>query len=251
MTRRKKSRKKKRRDPLHPGRGISRKKQAALFTCFVLDQTASTAAKTAKVQHNTASLYYNRWREAIYSADDGRAPVHLEGEFEIDQRKFGGYTPKRYRSTIKRLKETLPYAEFILKYREIRERFGAKVIGIMRRHDKQVYTRIIQKEDKRTIQPLVRLVVAQGSTIYTDQWRGFADLKPDGYVHHAINHSVEFVDRHGHHANTIESFWSFAKRRLAKFNGLPKRTLPLHIKECEFRWNHRADLKKALTALVK
>lgn len=41
--------------------------------------------------------------------------------------------------------------------------------------------------------------------------------------------------------NGIESFWSFAKRRLAKFNGVPEHTIYLHLKETEFRFNHRRD----------
>ena len=45
------------------------------------------------------------------------------------------------------------------------------------------------------------------------------------------------------HVNGIDSFWSFAKRRLAQFNGLAEQTLYLHLKECEFRFNNRhADL---------
>ena len=41
------------------------------------------------------------------------------------------------------------------------------------------------------------------------------------------------------HINGIESFWSLAKRRLSKFCGVPKRTFYLHLKETEFRFNHR------------
>jgi len=37
------------------------------------------------------------------------------------------------------------------------------------------------------------------------------------------------------------SFWSFAKRRLAKFHGVPRRTFYLHLKECEFRFNLRTE----------
>ena len=39
----------------------------------------------------------------------------------------------------------------------------------------------------------------------------------------------------------IESFWSFAKRRLATFNGIPDPTLKLHLKECEWRFNNREE----------
>jgi transposase-like protein len=34
--------------------------------------------------------------------------------------------------------------------------------------------------------------------------------------------------------NDIESFWSFAKRRLAQFNELSDQTFYLHLKECEW-----------------
>ncbi len=42
--------------------------------------------------------------------------------------------------------------------------------------------------------------------------------------------------------NGMESFWSFAKRRLNKFNGY-KENFDLHLKECEWRWNHSPPLK--------
>ena len=35
--------------------------------------------------------------------------------------------------------------------------------------------------------------------------------------------------------------WSYAKRRLAKFNAVPRQTFLLHIKECEFRFHHREE----------
>ena len=42
-----------------------------------------------------------------------------------------------------------------------------------------------------------------------------------------------------YHVNGIESFWSFAKRRLAKFNGIAEHTFYLHLKETEFRFSMR------------
>ncbi len=41
--------------------------------------------------------------------------------------------------------------------------------------------------------------------------------------------------------NGIESFWSFAKKRLAKFNGLTDEKFILHLKECECRFNLRNE----------
>jgi transposase len=40
------------------------------------------------------------------------------------------------------------------------------------------------------------------------------------------------------HINGIENFWNQAKRVLRKYNGIPKESFPLFLKECEFRFNY-------------
>lgn len=78
--------------------------------------------------------------------------------------------------------------------------------------------------------------------IHSDGWRGYDGLVDLGFdkhfrVHHGAN---EFV-RGESHINGIESFWSYTKRRLTKFNGVPKKTFYLHLKETEFRFNYLHD----------
>ena len=53
----------------------------------------------------------------------------------------------------------------------------------------------------------------------------------------------EFADAadRGNHINGIESFWGYAKTRLARCRGMHPHTFLLHLKECEFRFNHRGD----------
>jgi len=54
------------------------------------------------------------------------------------------------------------------------------------------------------------------------------------------------------HINGIESFWSFAKRRLQKFNGVGRENFNLHLKESEFRFNNRdKDIYKLLLKNLK
>ena len=54
------------------------------------------------------------------------------------------------------------------------------------------------------------------------------------------------------HVNGIEAFWSYAKRRLSKFNGLTDKKFILHLKECEWRFNNRQnDLFPLLLNLYK
>jgi transposase len=50
----------------------------------------------------------------------------------------------------------------------------------------------------------------------------------------------------------VESFWSATKTRLAKRRGVHRQYFYLHLKECEFRFNHReADLYHMLLDLVR
>ncbi len=44
-----------------------------------------------------------------------------------------------------------------------------------------------------------------------------------------------------HRINGTESFWGFANTRLARFRRLKKNACHFHLKECEFRFNHRQE----------
>jgi transposase len=66
----------------------------------------------------------------------------------------------------------------------------------------------------------------------------------DGYTakHFRVHHGENEFARSNSHINGIEPFWAYAKLRLAKLKGIPAKTFPLlHLKETEFRFNHRQD----------
>ena len=91
------------------------------------------------------------------------------------------------------------------------------------------------------------------TVIYSDGWRGYDGLVDVGYdKHYRVNHRKnEFSKGNGIHINGIESFWSFTKRRLRKFNGLSKHTFDLHLKECEWRWKReKPQLKSELRQIL-
>jgi transposase-like protein len=95
--------------------------------------------------------------------------------------------------------------------------------------------------------------VSADAVIHSDGWRGYDGLVDIGYAKHfRVNHgSNEFANDESH-INGIESFWSFAKRRLQKFNGVPARTFYLRLKECEWCFNHRRDnLYRELLRLLR
>lgn len=227
---------------------ISQKQIKMLVKCFALDQRATDAAELADVNRNTANLYFRHFRECIF--ESMRKAPRLFGEVEADQSAFGGRGRKKMRAALKRLSKKLPHAEYLEKAKEIRKEHATQVFGLLQREG-DVYTHIIRRADQQTLEPIIRLVVEPGSTIFSDEWRGFARLKRDKYKHRTVNHSESYVSKHGVHINGIESFWSFAKRRLAQFNGISQQTLPLHIKECEFRYNCRGKEEEEIKNLLR
>src|SRR5699024_11726542 len=84
---------------------------------------------------------------------------------------------------------------------------------------------------KKTVQDVIRGKIDPESVIDSDGWPGYNGLVDVGFdKHYRVRHGDdEFVNTKSH-INGIESFWSFAKRRLTKFNGVPKHTFNLHLK---------------------
>ncbi len=89
------------------------------------------------------------------------------------------------------------------------------------------------------------------SVLCSDGWPGYDGLVDVGYDKHVrINKQKSFTNGHAH-INGIEAFWSFTKRRLAKFNGV-KTNFELHLKECEWRYNKSSSfLIQNLLSLIR
>ena len=105
-----------------------------------------------------------------------------------------------------------------------------------------------------SLQAIIRGRADIKSVIHTDGWAGYDGLVDLGFEKHfRVNHGEnEFSDYDGNHINGIESFWAFAKSRLAKFRGVRSDLFELHIRETEFRFNNRnADIYKLLLKMLR
>ena len=92
---------------------------------------------------------------------------------------------------------------------------------------------------QRTVAAYIKWKILEWSTINTDWWRAYDWLVLNWYTHHhRVFHSHNEFARWKYHVNWIESFWSFVKRRLNKFNWT-KINFELHLKESEFRFNNK------------
>lgn len=215
---------------------LSKQKRQKLLECFAADLSATQTAKILALNRNTVNLWYRNFREQILEEVELSPTKKLSGEIELDESYFGGPRKKHHAED-----------------RRKRGR-GAEnkvpVFGVLKR-DGKVYTQIIKNASKQDLMPIVKQIVRKQSTIYTDKWKAYDGLVFDGYKHKRINHSKSYSNRKGTHVNGIENFWSFAKRRLAKFNGVNRDTFLLHLKECEFRYNHKGAILEVLEKFIK
>ena len=200
---------------------FSEGKFRTILKCFALDLTASHTAELSGLSRNTINKIFLQIRQRVYLLAHQKAGDDKSfGTFECDESYFGA---KRVRGK--------------------RGRGAAgktPVFGLLKRDDK-VFVKIVDNCSKRQLLPIIQGKVLEGSTINTDGWKAYDGLVVNGYDHYRVFHSKDEFARGKCHVNGIESFWSFAKRRLAKFNGLTDEKFYLHLKECEWRFNHKHD----------
>ena len=197
---------------------ISERKYREIIKYFAYDFTATQIADLTNLNRNTVNRYIVLIRKSIAEYQENIS--QFSGEVELDESYFGGRKKgdKRGRGVTNKV----------------------PVFGIKKRKGK-VYTQIIKNASKAEIKPIINRLITKDSTVYTDKWKAYDGLVLDGYKHYRINHSKEFA-RKKNHINGIENFWGWAKMRMAKFKGVSRKYFYLHLKESEFRFNHR-DLK--------
>jgi transposase-like protein len=206
-----------------------------IISTFCVDINASKSALLLGINRNTINHYYNEFRTAIY-AHQIQEFRKIFGEAEVDESYFGARRKRGFRGKLKRGRGTLKQPVF----------------GIFKRNGR-VYTEIVPNCKKVTLQAIIRGKVDPSTVIYSDKWRGYDGLVDVGYDRHfRVNHgNNEFSKGSGIHINGIENFWSFTKRRLAKFNGV-KKNFDLHLKESEWRYGRSyATLKTDVWDIYK
>lgn len=211
---------------------IPRPKFSLLVKCFALDLTAVQSSKLINLNRNTINRYYAFIKSlVIYQALKERQEEQIANGVEIDESYFG---PRRQKGK--------------------RGRGAGKkivVLGLLKRSGK-VYAQIIPDASQEEILPIIRQTVKSGADIYTDGWRSYDALAVYGYNHKKVNHSKnEFAREDDIHINGVESFWSWTKRRLAKFNGIPKPLFGIYLLESEWRFNHRDAILTSVRKLTR
>ena len=181
---------------------------------FVLEVTARAAANLLDINPNSAALFYRKIRQVIAYHLELQADEVFDGSVELDESYFGGQRKgKRGRGAAGKV----------------------AVFGILKRNGK-VFSIVVENTKQENLLPVIKRKIMPDSIVYTDCYKSYDVLDVSEFTHHRINHSQLFADRQNH-INGIENFWNQAKRVLRKYNGIDRKSFPLFLKECEFRFN--------------
>lgn len=130
------------------------------------------------------------------------------------------------------------------------------ILGLIQRGG-EVVMRMLETVQQKTIAPVIRATVAQGTRFDTDEDDIYARLSAWGDDHHTVCHSRGEYARdedgdgfHEIHVNTIEGVWSLLRSWRRPHRGISQEHLPLDLSFFPFVHNARVRGKNLLPALL-
>ena len=195
---------------------LSKYRVKKILEHFCADIPACKTASLLGYNRHTIERYYTIFREHILEYQH-RTLMEFDGEIELDESYFGA--------------------------RRVRGKRGrgaagkTPVFGILKRGGR-VFLTVVKACSRKELMPIITGQILETSTVYTDGWKAYDGLIVNGYDHYRVFHDKNEFARGKSHINGIESFWSYAKRRMAKFNGIASHRFVLYLKESEFRFNN-------------
>jgi len=180
--------------------------------------TATRSGVSAKeVQRQLGVTYKCAWRMCNQIRKAMSESPKLKGKVEMDETYVGGRT-----TLDKKFDNKTP------------------VVGAVERGGK-VTTEVTQDASATTLQRVIRTYIQEGSTIYTDEWKGYHRTKRLGYNHLSVIHSAKQWSNGDIHTNSIEGFWSQLKRGISgTYVSVSPQHLQKYVDEFAFRYNQRS-----------
>lgn len=122
----------------------------------------------------------------------------------------------------------------------------------------QVFLKLLDNVQQKTIQPVIEQYINKNTLIYTDEYNVYDRLTAWGYDHKTVCHAkAEYArddDGDGFcevHVNTLEGFWSLLRSWLRPHRGISQQFLPLYLGFFEFVHNIRQRGKALLPSLLQ
>lgn len=203
--------------------------QLWFYAIYLFTQTRS-GVSAKELQRQLGVTYKCAWRmghkiRAHMGFVDGNEP--LSGDVEIDKTFIGGH------------KEGGQGGK------------GKTILFGMLDRDGDVMTRVVPDRTSKTLYPIIVENIEAGSTLHTDEHRGYRSLKTLGYKHESVNHSKKEYVKGNCHTNSIESFWSRLKLSICCTHiHVSGKHLEKYAAEFEYRFNSRENPSGMLSELL-
>lgn len=119
------------------------------------------------------------------------------------------------------------------------------VAGVFGRESGEIRLEVLERTDRKTLQPFVEGATHPDATVNTDEWKAYGRLSQTGRTHQTVNHTPgkgEWAnDEDGDgvnevHTNTAEGIWTGLRNFLRPFRGVHKRYLNSYV--AVFEWAH-------------
>lgn len=196
-------------------------KTREIIKCFAMDLTATKTSELLWLNIKTIDDWYNYIRKVIFTVSEAERQEKVWWIIELDESYFW---PTR------------------IKWERWRWAWWKTIVFWLLKRKWKIYIEIVPDCKAKTLIPIIRWKIEDNSEINTDWWRAYDWLVDIWYdKHYRVHHWKNEFARWKQHINWIESFWSFTKRRIAKFNWIKKEFFHLYLKESEFRYNIRIN----------
>lgn len=211
------------------GAHLSERKFKEILRLFAEDLTATQIASISGVSRVTVNSYLKKIRQQIARHCESLLPADHKSRSQVSD-------PSIHHSHVTAVKAA------------VNQNIKPVVFGIYRSSDR-LHTEILPDVSRSMIHSAVR---SSRSILETqnvsERMRRFSNVADLG------QYRLYNLENEGSIARTddVDAFWGLTKHRLAKFKGLNRSTVYLHLKECEFRYNNRnEDMYETLLELLQ
>ncbi len=193
---------------------ISEYKFRKMVKYFAEDLSATQIALKTAINRNTVNRYLNEIRGRIVEFCEQHAPFKDETQVSLgESAQFTAETPASVGSLSNCISTNL---------------------GLLKRRGK-VYAETLANCTNTKLRSILNGSAEAKVTVHAIELR-----EDDGLIAVGYDSNQIFADKPSYVAN-LDNFWTFVKQRTAKFQGMAKHKVYLHLKESEFRFNFRND----------
>ncbi len=191
------------------------------FYAIYLMSSTRCGISAKQLERELGVTYKTAWRmfKQIRSMlQEDRSP--LSGQVEVDEAYIGGRQRGKPGKPMMATSNKVP------------------VVGAVERGG-DIIVKAVENANKETVLNHITTNVEMGTTVFTDEFRGYQAVEKLGYDHWVIKHKFEYVNGFIH-TNSIEGFWSLFKGGLrGVYKHCGRAYVQSYVNEYTFRYNRR------------